>query len=145
MSNPAGRWPGITQAQWDRMKWVLPKPRKRPFLRKHRRGGRPRACDKKIFEALLWVLKTDGPFERLPRRFGRRRTVLRRLSLWLITGLLHKLWSGYLQSLDEQERADWGRALNDRRLAGLWRNMLREQARSEYPNEFPRARAPSPG
>lgn len=100
-------WPGLTDAQWDAIRFVLPRPAKRPFLKRLRKGGRTRASDKKCFEAILWTIWAGGTLERLPRRFGRRRTVCRRLRNWLPTGILGKLWEYYLLMLPEAEQREW--------------------------------------
>lgn len=47
-----GRWRDgrlLTDAQWEKIRRLLPKRRKRPH------GGRPRADDRKVLEGILWI------------------------------------------------------------------------------------------
>ncbi len=40
----------LTDAQWEKIRPLLPKRRKRPH------GGRPPADDRKVLEGILWIL-----------------------------------------------------------------------------------------
>src|SRR3989304_1420540 len=75
-------WHRVTGAQWEAIRVHLPK-RKRS-----RKGGRPRADDRKCFEGLAWILWTGAPWSALPRRDGAKSTVHRRLAEWSADGAL---------------------------------------------------------
>jgi len=44
----------LTDAQWEKIRPLLPKRPKRP------RGGRPRAADHKVLEGILWILRSGA-------------------------------------------------------------------------------------
>ena len=91
-------WHGVTDAQWEAIRVHLPK-RKRS-----RKGGRPRADDRKCFEGLLWILWTGAPWSALPREYGAKSTVHRRLAQWAADGTLLNLWRAFLARLSERSR-----------------------------------------
>ncbi|MCL6567206.1 MAG: transposase [Acidobacteriia bacterium] len=52
--------PLLTDAQWEKIRPLLPKPPR------HLRGGRPRAPDRRVLESILWILRSgqNPPGER---------------------------------------------------------------------------------
>jgi transposase len=48
------RWK-LTDQQWEKIEPLLPK------LKKSKKGGRPWADNRKVFEGILWVLRTGAP------------------------------------------------------------------------------------
>ncbi|MFI5348688.1 MAG: transposase [Elusimicrobiota bacterium] len=104
-------WKGIHGWQWLPVKDLLP-PNAKPFRRRLRKGGRPRADDRKCFEAILWSARTGLPWRQLPARFGKPRTSSRRLAQWHRSGRPERLWMRYLQWTGPTERNDWRRRLD---------------------------------
>src|SRR4051812_31152272 len=119
-------WKGIHDWQWNPVRGLLTR-KKTPFLKRLRRGGRPRVDDRKCFEAILWSARTGLSWRRLPERFGKSRTAARRLEQWHRSGRLHALWTRYLRFTGLTERADWRRRLTDAcaHAPALWRLELR--------------------
>jgi transposase len=103
-------WKGIHEWQWRPVQALLPK-KKTPFLKRQRKGGRPRADDRRCFEAVLWSARTGLPWRLLPERFGKPRTASRRLGQWHRSASLDRLWKRYLQFTGPSEREDWRRRL----------------------------------
>src|SRR3989454_11023146 len=66
----------LTDAQWEKVRPLLPRPRSR------RRGGRPRASDRKVLEGLLWILRSGARWQDLPEEFPSPATCWRRLRDW---------------------------------------------------------------
>jgi len=99
-------WKGIHDWQWAPLKDLLPK-KKTPFLRRLRKGGRPRADDRRCFEAILWSARSGISLRRLPKRFGKPRTAARRLAQWHRSGRLDRLSKRYLDFTGPTEREDW--------------------------------------
>ncbi len=131
------QWPGLSETQWDSIKGLLPR-YKRPFRKAKRRGGRPRASDKAAFEAILWTLRNRARFlERLPERFGSRRTAFRRLDRWLRDGTLERLWDSLLNGIRGDELEPWTRALPACRRDTLWQEMLWVRLRLCLPPQSP--------
>ncbi|HKW61407.1 MAG TPA: transposase, partial [Candidatus Acidoferrum sp.] len=63
----------LTDAQWEKLRPLLPK------ARTSRRGGRPRANDRKVLEGILWVLRSGARWCDLPEEFPSPATCWRRL------------------------------------------------------------------
>lgn len=135
-------WKGIDPFLWDyHIAGFLPKPARRPYFRRKRRRGRPRIPDRLCFEALVWLVLTDGVWTMVPTRFANARTARRRLRLWWRNGLLTKLWWAYLHALDTHTRRQVERAmrLTGTRKRTFWRFTLDLQAgyeASERPYPF---------
>ena len=62
----------LTDAQWARLKPLLPRPRL----------GRPAADDRRFVEAVLFRAKTGLPWRDLPERFGPWKSVYNRFASW---------------------------------------------------------------
>jgi hypothetical protein len=124
-------WPGLTEQQWDKIKLVIPPEMRTPrpdwlakkIRRRRRRTGRPPVPDKKAFEALVWTMG-GGTLDRLPRRFGSRRTAIRRIGRWFPDGIVERLWRVYLDQLTEEERQRWAAAVARRKRLPFWQQML---------------------
>lgn len=116
------------------MRYLFPV-EKKPFLRRQRKGGRPRKDDRKCLEAIFWAARTGTSLRRLPPRFGSPRTVERRLAQWRRWGLLEKAWSRYLHQTGITERDDWRRALAG--AGSFWRIQLQLILKIEWPQDPP--------
>jgi transposase len=57
----------LTDAQWEKIRPLLPKRPPRP------RGGRPPAPDRKVLEGILWILRSGPRWQDLPTSFPRLR------------------------------------------------------------------------
>ena len=64
----------VTDVQWAKIERRLPK------LPKGRRGGRPWSDPRKVFEGILWVLKSGARWKDLPRAYPSPSTCWRWLS-----------------------------------------------------------------
>lgn len=141
-------WEGLSELQWEGIHRIFSGYRtmkERDRLRRKRRGrGRAPASDKQAFEAILWTL-WGGTLERLPSRFGSRRTACRRLAKWEPRGLLEKLWGAYFDNLDEPTRLRWAERLEvlESRRQPFWREELVERVRLQL-NAISACRRSSP-
>lgn len=129
-------WKGIHDWQWRPVKELIPT-KKTPFLKRLRKGGRPRADDRKCFEAILWSARSGIPLHRLPKHFGKRRTAARRLDQWRRSGCLEKLWKRYVEFTCPTEREDWRRRLAAAcaHSPAFWRLELRAILDINWPDE----------
>jgi len=123
-------WDGLTDVQWEKVKFVVPV-RKRPRNKKDRKGGRPSADDRKCFEGILWILWTGSPWAALPKRYGAKSTVHRRLKLWAENGLFEKLWRTFLAELESNNRLRWEECFVD----GTFSSAKKGANSSARPNE----------
>ena len=95
-------WERLSDNQWARIKKVIP-PRKRPWKKKSRRGRKP-VDDRKCFEGILWILWTGSPWIALPKIYGAKSTVHRRLKTWAESGVMERLWRTFLVELEENDQ-----------------------------------------
>jgi transposase len=100
------RWK-LTQEQWEKIEALLPKPKK------SRRGGRPWADSRKVFEGILWVLRTGAPWSDLPKQYPSPSTCWRRLKLWEEQDVWLDAWRAFLAQLDAKGQLDWSEAFVD--------------------------------
>ena len=100
-------WRQLTEAQWDRVRVVLPP------VKPSRKGGRPRADDRRCFEGILWILWTGAPWSELPRRYGSPTTCWRRLKQWEESGVLLALWRTLLKTLNDRQKLRWNECFID--------------------------------
>lgn len=124
-------WSGVTDKQWEEIQDYLPV--RKPFwLKNRRKGGRPRADNRRSFNGILWILWTGRPWLSLPREYGAPRTVYRRLEQWGLTGALERLWCAYLKNLEAGERSRWERCFLEGDGGNFWLEVMLGAARAEF-------------
>ena len=91
----------VDDGLWAKLAPVLTivKPRKKP--------GRPRADDRPIFDGLIWLARTGGQWQALPRRFGPKSTVHDRFREWVAAGALERAWALLLAEFDAEIGLEW--------------------------------------
>ena len=99
-SEPPTIW-RIPDELWQRLASVLviDKPRKKP--------GRPRANDRRLLEALIYLARTGAQWCALPPEFGPKSTAYDRFREWVEYGCLQKAWAVLLQEYDQVLGIDW--------------------------------------
>ena len=100
------RWK-LTDAQWKKIEPLLPKPKV------SRRGGRPWSDNRRVFEGILWILRTGAPWADLPKTYPSPSTCWRRLKLWEEQDVWLKAWRALLAELDERGQLNWSEAFID--------------------------------
>jgi putative transposase len=73
----------------------------------HAKGGRPPEDERKMFTAIVYVLRTGIQWNALARERGASTTVSTRFRLWEKQGLCMRLWQNGLQEYDERVGLDW--------------------------------------
>jgi len=68
--------PLLTEAQWEKIAPLLPKPPKQ------RKGGRPWIQNRRVLEGILWILRSGARWQDLPEKFPHPSTCWRRLQDW---------------------------------------------------------------
>ena len=91
----------VSDALWERVKPLLPERKSRA------KGGRPPEDDRKMFAAIVYVLRTGIQWNALPRERGASTTVYDRFRLWEKQGFFTLLWQSGLQEYDELVGLDW--------------------------------------
>ena len=97
----------LTDAQWEKIRPLLPKRRKRP------QGGRPPADDRKVLEGILWILRSGARWCDLPEEFPSPATCWRRLRDWEEQEVWLEIWRAFLSELDERQQLKWSESFMD--------------------------------
>ena len=72
----------LTQPQWSRIKFVFEKPAK---------VGRPSLNPRRVFNAILWLLKSGARWRDLPDRYGNWNSIYHKFRKWCSLGLFERL------------------------------------------------------
>jgi transposase len=101
----------LSDALWERIEPLLPKPPKRRF---HFPGRKPLDY-RKILTGILFVLKTGIAWDLLPTElgFGCGKTCRHYLQEWHRAGVWNQLHTLLLDELNHADKIDWSRALID--------------------------------
>ena len=83
-------------------------------------GGRPRMDNRKAFNAIIYVLRSEARWSDLPRELGAPSTVHGRFQEWLQAGLFQALWKSGLTEHEELFSIRWDWAAEN----SLYRNKL---------------------
>lgn len=100
----------VSDEFWKRVEPLIPKrvrPRDVSYKRKPG-GGRKPMEPRKVFEGIVFVLRTGCQWKSLPKeRFGSASSVHKYFRQWLKTGLFLNLWRAGLAEYDELEGIAW--------------------------------------
>jgi len=83
----------LNEHLWERVAALLPTYTPSP------KGGRPRADDRRCFEAIVFVLRNGLRWRDLPERFPSPATVWRRHAQWSSDGVWQEAWRLVLAEL----------------------------------------------
>jgi putative transposase len=97
----------VDDALWARVQPLLPPPL--PSLR----GGRSRVDDRRVFGAILYVLRTGCQWNALPKELCSSSTAHRRFQEWEAGGFFQALWAAGLMEYDELKGIEWERQAVD--------------------------------
>lgn len=100
------RWK-LTDERWKKIEKLLPK------LRVSKKGGRPWADNRAVFEGILWILRTGAPWQDLPGEYPSPSTCWRRLKHWEEEDVWVTIWRAFVAELDEKEQLDWSESFVD--------------------------------
>ena len=99
----------ITDEFWSKVEPLIPKPKRDPnksYQRKRGAGRKPMEM-RKVFEAIVFVLRTGIQWKALPKEYGSSSSVHRYFQKWAKAGLFEKLWKKGLAEYDEMEGIAW--------------------------------------
>jgi transposase len=86
----------LTNEQWKAVESFLPHEETRTGRR-----GRPWSNRRRVFNGILWVLRTGAPWKDLPPRYGSYQTAHRRFQNWVRSGVLEKILLALAQHLKD--------------------------------------------
>ena len=72
----------LTDAQWNRIKFVFEEPAK---------VGRPSLNPRRVFNAIMWILKSGARWRDLPARYGNWNSIYHKFRRWCRLGLFERL------------------------------------------------------
>ena len=95
---------------WEKVEPLIPRPARNP-ARSYRRksgGGRKPLDPRKVFEGIVYVLRTGCQWKALPKEwFGSPSSVHAYFQKWERTGFFLNLWEAGLAEYDEMEGIAW--------------------------------------
>ena len=92
---------------------------------KPKRMGRPQADNRKLFNGVLWILRTGAPWRDLPEYYGPWQTVYKRFAQWQENGELKALFDQLREGTDMQDLSIDGTYIKAHRASagakkGMW-------------------------
>lgn len=99
----------VSDALWGIVEPLVPQ-RKRSRKKKYRRkagGGRKALEPRRVFEGIVFVLRTGVQWKALPRDYGASSSVHRYFQEWRQAGMFKALWERGVQLYDEQCGIGW--------------------------------------
>jgi len=100
----------VSDAFWEKVSPLVPAP-VRDLNKTYRRkpgGGKKPMEPRKIFEAILYVLRTGCQWKALPKeRFGSPSAIHTHFMKWMHAGFFVSLWRAGLAEYDEMEGIAW--------------------------------------
>ena len=102
----------LSDALWQRIEPLLPKPKQR---RNVQHAGRKPADARSVMTGILFALRSGVPWKNLPATsdFPSGHTCRRRLLEWHARGVWRRLWQNILSELQAEGRLSWERAVVD--------------------------------
>jgi transposase len=97
----------LTEQQWKKIEPHLPK------FKRSRKGGRKPVDNRRVFEGLLWLLRSGARWKDLPREYPSASTCWRRLRDWEEQEVWETIWRVFLGQLDEKGWLDWEETFAD--------------------------------
>jgi putative transposase len=91
----------IPDPMWEKIKLLVPPACAKP------KGGRPRNDDRKMMEAIFYVLRTGIQWKALPRQIAAGSSAHERFQEWLRAGVFHRMWQVGLLTYDQVKRIEW--------------------------------------
>ena len=125
----------LTDQQWERLQPLLP-PQKPPT-------GRPAADHRRIFNGILWLLRTGAPWRDLPERYGAWQTVASRFYRWRQAGLWDRLFAAVQQQADAAGQLDWALHFVDGTVVRAHQQAAGAKKRGQRPKRSVAAKAAS--
>ena len=71
------------------------------------KGHRPRMCQRRALDGVLYHLRTGCQWRALPAEFGNDASVHRTMQRWVERGVLDHVWALVVEACDAQGGVDW--------------------------------------
>ncbi len=86
---------------WNKIKNILSEEKPEKTI------GRPIVPYRKVFDGIMFVLRTGCQWKMLPKEYGSGSTCHRRFQEWMQLGIFDKLWSRLLKLYDNKKGIKW--------------------------------------
>ena len=86
---------------WAKVEPLLPR------LKRRRNRGRPPVDRRKVFNGIVYVLRTGCQWKMMPREYGSGSTCHRYFQKWRGRGVFLKLWGNCLREYDDRKGIAW--------------------------------------
>ena len=99
----------VSDTLWEKVEPLIPK-RRRSKGKKYKRkpgGGRKPMEPKKVFAAIVYVLRTGCQWKALPKEFGSGSSVHKYFQEWNRKGVFSAMWKQGLAEYDDMEGIAW--------------------------------------
>jgi transposase len=109
----------LTNEQWSRIEPIIVSstPSKDP-------RGRPARNPRKVFNGILWILRTGAPWKDLPQRYPPYQTCHRRFQQWVKQGVFRRIAQELVEDLNERGKIDIREAFIDGSFAPAKKGVL---------------------
>lgn len=100
----------VSDEFWEKVEPLIPAPTRDPKKEYRRKpgGGRKPIPARRIFEAIVYVLRTGCQWQSLPKeRFGSPSAIHTHFIKWLRAGFFLELWKAGLAEYDDMEGIAW--------------------------------------
>jgi putative transposase len=89
------------------------------------RTGRPRTGQREALDGIIYVMRTGGQWNQLPREFGDDSSVHRTMQRWIARGVFQSIWAIFIENCDELGGVNWewqsaDGAMGKARFGGIW-------------------------
>lgn len=69
--------------------------------------GRPRTGQREALDGIIYVMRTGGQWNQLPRKFGDDSSVHRTMQRWITRGVFQRIWAILIENCDELGGVNW--------------------------------------
>ena len=99
----------VSDHLWSKVEPLIPARRREPGRRYQRKAGAGRKpmSSRKVFSAIVYVLRTGIQWKALPREFGSASAVHQYFQNWYRSGFFQKLWQAGLAEYDGMHGIAW--------------------------------------
>ncbi len=99
----------VSDLFWEKVNPLIPKPKRdaSKTYQRRRGGGRKPMDPRRVFCAIVYVLRTGIQWKALPREFGSASSVHAYFLKWTEAGFFLRLWKKGLAEYDEMEGIAW--------------------------------------
>ena len=99
----------VSDALWSRVEPLIPRRERGPgkVYKRQPGGGRKPLDYRRVFEGIVYVLRTGCQWKAIPKEFGASSSIHKYFLNWALAGLFQTMWASGLTEYDELKGIDW--------------------------------------